>query len=119
MSDNVVKILLIELIIGKSPVSTNADGLISLTDLWRASGLGNDRKPGQWLRWARAKEFIAEVQRSTQDVKTHLVVVKWGTKTPGTYAHWQIALAYAKYLSPELHMQVNEVFMRYKAGEGR
>ena len=34
-----------------------------------------------------------------------------------TFAHWQIALAYAKYLSPELHMAVNEVFMRYKAGD--
>jgi hypothetical protein len=27
----------------------------------------------------------------------------------GTYAHWQIALAYAKYLSPEFHIWCNEV----------
>ena len=26
-----------------------------------------------------------------------------------TYAHWQIALAYAKYLDPELHIWCNEV----------
>jgi len=35
----------------------------------------------------------------------------------GTYAHWQIALAYAKYLSHELHMHVNEVYMRYRSGD--
>jgi hypothetical protein len=35
----------------------------------------------------------------------------------GTFAHWQIALAFAKFLSPALHMQVNEVYARYKAGD--
>lgn len=35
----------------------------------------------------------------------------------GTFAHWQIALAYAKYLSPRLHMQVNEVYARFRAGD--
>ncbi|WP_127089060.1 KilA-N domain-containing protein [Aquabacter cavernae] len=28
-------------------------------------------------------------------------------KGGGTYAHWQIGLAYAKYLSPEFHMWRN------------
>ncbi|HEY0843777.1 MAG TPA: KilA-N domain-containing protein, partial [Noviherbaspirillum sp.] len=35
----------------------------------------------------------------------------------GTYAHWQVALAYAKYLSPDLHMQVNEVYARARSGD--
>ena len=35
----------------------------------------------------------------------------------GTFAHPNIALAYAKYLSPELHMQVNEVYLRAKIGD--
>jgi hypothetical protein len=35
----------------------------------------------------------------------------------GTYAHPQIALAYAKYLSHDLHMYVNETFMRAESGD--
>ena len=35
----------------------------------------------------------------------------------GTYASAQIALAYAKWLSPELHEQVNDNFLRTKAGD--
>jgi hypothetical protein len=35
----------------------------------------------------------------------------------GTFAHWQIALVYAKYLSPALHMQVNDVYARFITGD--
>jgi hypothetical protein len=35
----------------------------------------------------------------------------------GTFGHWQIALAYAKYLSTDLEMHMNEVYMRYQAGD--
>lgn len=38
-------------------------------------------------------------------------------KCGGIIALWQITLAYAKYLSPELHMQVNEIYLRFKSGE--
>ena len=35
----------------------------------------------------------------------------------GTWGHWQIALAYAKYLDPHLHIQVNEWARAYKEEE--
>jgi hypothetical protein len=31
----------------------------------------------------------------------------------GTFAHWQIALAYAKYLSPEFHIHCNNIIRRF------
>ncbi|WP_421958081.1 KilA-N domain-containing protein [Pseudodesulfovibrio senegalensis] len=31
----------------------------------------------------------------------------------GTLAHWQIALAYAKYLSPKFHIAANKIIKRY------
>jgi KilA-N domain len=37
----------------------------------------------------------------------------------GIWADPIIALAYAKYLSPTLHYEVNEVFLRFKAGDAR
>lgn len=101
-----------KLIIGKSPVSTNTDGLISLTDLWKAAGGAMRNRPKAWLDTQGTADFISAVAGGQNPVL--YLKIKHGV---GTYAHWQIALAYAKYLSPELHMQVNEVFMRYKAGD--
>lgn len=41
-------------------------------------------------------------------------------KGGATFAHWQIGLAYAKYLSPEFHMWCNEVVReRMEAGSTR
>ncbi len=105
-----------KIIIGKSPVSTNADGLISLTDLWKAAKGSLNQRPVIWSRHDENRNFIHEVAIKEKVTPNHLFKVKPG-KGGGTFAHWQIALAYAKYLSPELHMAVNEVFMRYKAGD--
>ena len=35
----------------------------------------------------------------------------------GVWTHPNLALAYAKYLRPSLHYEVNEVFLRYKSGD--
>src|SRR5690606_31175446 len=44
-------------------------------------------------------------------INTPMERIYHATKGKGgaTYAHWQIGLAYAKYLSPEFHMWCNEV----------
>ena len=105
-----------KIIIGKSPVSTNADGLISLTDLWKAAGAVSHRQPAKWLSNDVAQDFVNQVAKMSKSPKSEVLTRKPGAGG-GTFAHWQIALAYAKYLSPELHMAVNEVFMRYKAGD--
>ena len=105
--------------LGGQPLKTNAAGLVSLTDLHRAAAANEQadgkRKPGDWAREAGAPfiEFVAD-QLNTR--KTGIYVTTKG-KGGGTFAHWQIALAYAKYLSPALHMQVNQVYARYKAAD--
>ena len=105
-----------KIIIGKSPVSTNADGLISLTDLWKAAGGSKTKQPSNWLKQDGVAEFISHVAEKANSSISRICVSKAG-RYGGTYTHWQVALAFAKYLSPELHMAVNEVFMRYKAGD--
>lgn len=47
----------------------------------------------------------------------HIYQTKRGRYGGGTWAHWQIGLAYAQYLNPELHRQVNEIYARYKTGD--
>ena len=102
--------------IGDKPVATNGDGLVSLTDLHKASGKSVNYRPSIWLRQAEAAEFSAALAEKLNVPVDHIYHSKRGIGG-GTFAHWQIALAYAKYLSPELHMAVNEVFMRYKTGD--
>ena len=108
------------LIIGGTPIRTNEAKLVSLTDIFTAAerdGFSDGkRKPGDWAREAGA-DFIDFVADNLNTRKTGIYQTKRGKHGGGTFAHWQIALAYAKYLSPELHMQVNEVYARYKSGD--
>lgn len=86
---------------------------VSLTDLWKSAGSPNNFQPAQWLRWPQTQEFVNSLAQSLNVLPTHndILQTKRGGKSPGTWAHWQIALAYAKHLSPELHMFVNQCFM--------
>jgi hypothetical protein len=45
----------------------------------------------------------------SQNLSEAQVIAAKRGKGGGTFAHWQIGLAYAKYLSPEFHMWCNEV----------
>ncbi len=76
------------------------DGLICLTDLWKAAGSESNRDPRQWKR-KMGQQFIESVAEKLNVPISHIYKTTRG-KNGGTYAHWQIALAYAKYLSHEL-----------------
>lgn len=67
------------------------------------------QKPAHWLESEPVQKFISTVSTKLKVGNSDLLYTVKG-RTGGTYAHWQIALAYAKYLSPELHMFVNECF---------
>lgn len=125
-----------KLIIGGNQIRTNEAGLVSLNDIHNAAVAQNaaDCKldPKEWGRKPREKksgssgktsisggpgrDFIDFVASNLNADAGHIYKTQRG-KGGGTFAHWQIALAYAKYLSPQLHMQVNEVYARFKAGD--
>ncbi len=94
-------------------------GLVSLNDIYAAAESAGmttgKRKPSDWAREAGA-DFIDFIVENLNTRKAGIYQTKRG-KHGGTFAHWQIALAYAKYLSPALHMEVNEVYSRFKAGD--
>lgn len=127
------------LTLGGHQVATNADGLVSLTDLYQAAaaqGLADGKlDPRQWARPPKATksgtsgrtshvagpghDFIQFVADQLHVGADHIYRTSRARldRGGGTFAHWQIALAYAKYLSPQLHMQVNEVYARFKAAD--
>jgi hypothetical protein len=96
--------------------------LVSLTSIYKQAverGLADGKRdPRRWSKEEGAQfiDFIAEnlhVRKSDIYKASKARIDRGG----GTYAHPQIALAYAKYLSPELHSQVNETFLRAKSGD--
>jgi len=92
-----------------------------LTDLWRAAGTPKNQRPVDWLQTDAAKMFVEFIGDSLKVAAGHdegFTVVRTirGGDAPGTWAHWQIAIAYAKALSPAFHARVNEVYAAYKSG---
>lgn len=96
---------------------------LCLTDMWKAQGSDPARKPSEWLRQegaARFIEFLAESMGCAEVGKSHFGLVKvqkGGSERGATFAHWQIGLAYAKYLSPEFHMWCNTVVRERMEGK--
>lgn len=88
------------------------DEMVSLTDLWKAQGAEKRNRPVDWLRTDGVKQLVETLEEKTKGEDSHLIEIRKG-KGGGTYAHWQLALAYAKHLSPELHLAVNDVFKRF------
>jgi len=94
-------------------ISTDSESRVSLNDLYRIAeqkGMAKGKmSPRDWARKDIGSGFIDHIQKATQ---SPVIKSKRG-KGGGTYAHWQVALAYAKYLSHELHEQVNNVYAGY------
>lgn len=113
---------MIPICLGSTPIRRNEDGLVSLTDLHQvASSQGHaegKQSPSEWARRG-GEQFIEFVASNLDTAKCRIYKSSKARsdRGGGTFAHWQIALAYAKYLSPELHMQVNEVYARAKSGD--
>jgi hypothetical protein len=87
--------------------------LLCLTDFWKAVGRPKNKSAPQWLRLPQTINFIIRLESKMGHSQS--MVEKFDKS--GTFAHWQIALAYAKYLSADLEMHMSEVYMRYQAGD--
>lgn len=117
-------------------VRVDEEGLICLTDLFKVAtekGFADGKRaPNQYFRKTNVRksgtsgnvsDFAGEgwdfVEHVAKSLDVHSVQVYKTTRGKGssTFAHWQIALAYAKYLSHELHMRVNETYMRAQSGD--
>lgn len=92
-------------------IRKDKQGRVSLTDLWKAAGSPNKKDPSTWQTREATTEFIEAAKNLITPKMGELKLVTSSTgRYGGTFAHKQIALAYAKYLSPELHLTVNQVF---------
>lgn len=83
---------------------------VNLTDLWRAIGSPENKEPRQWVRLPQSIEFIEAVCRNLNVEKSHVLKSSSG-KGGGTWANRLIAVSYAGYLSPDLQIWINQVFL--------
>lgn len=79
--------------------------MLSLTDMWKAAGGDDSKRPANWARKEGAG-FIEAVSLSLNMPHGHIMRTQRG-KGGATFAHWQIGIAYAKYLSDDFHMWCN------------
>lgn len=77
---------------------------LSLTDMWKAAGSDDSKRPTRWLESKPVQEFIEVV---AGNVGISDIISAGRGRNGATFAHWQVGLAYAKYLSPEFHMWCN------------
>lgn len=87
------------------------DQFLSLTDMWKASGSSENKRPSDWLATPMAKTLIEYLGENLNAGFSGIDLVRSnrGGNDAGTWAHWHIAFAYAKYLSPAFHVWCNEV----------
>ncbi|MGZ5028971.1 MAG: KilA-N domain-containing protein [Methylobacter sp.] len=86
-----------------------ADGkMVNLNRIYEISGASPGKEPKEWNKLDSTKKII----KSIEGGKSPVLKTKRGGANGGggTWAHWQLALSYAQYLSPDLHLAVNQVF---------
>ncbi|WP_394077672.1 KilA-N domain-containing protein [Xanthobacter albus] len=93
--------------------------MLNLTGAWKAAGSPSGRAPNDWRALSSTVEFADHVAQFLNAGKSgnELFHVKRGGRKPATWAHWQLGIAYAKYLSPEFHMQCNVVIRERLEGK--
>lgn len=89
---------------------------LNLTDMWRGAGAPEGMRPDDWKKDAANRKFLDHISVVTN---TPIEGIWKGTRGNGgaTWAHWQIGLAYAKYLSPEWHAWCNSVVRERMEGK--
>jgi hypothetical protein len=103
--------------LGGHTIRIDADRLVSLTDIFKAAGSPKSKQPAQWLRLPSTQQIIDFARRTLNVGKSHNEILRTerGGRTPGAWAHWQIAMTYAEYISPEFQFEVNEAYRQLQA----
>lgn len=91
--------------------------MLCLTDMWKAAGSDASKEPARWRKLASTDDFVEFIATSGRISPTEIFQSTIGGNAPGTWAHWQIAFAYAKYLSPEFHAWCNKVVRAHMEGQ--
>jgi hypothetical protein len=105
-------------------IRVDEQGRVCLNDIHKAAGFSKHQMPAEWQRLPNASREITSVLKrvtgkSRDWSKDEITSVIFSVRGQGasTWAHENIALGYAAYLSPDLAVEIRDVFLRYKRGD--
>ena len=81
-----------------------------------AKPFGNSKRPQFFLQLQQSNDFLTELSKARNLALTDIVQVKKGGSTPGTWMHEDVALEFARWLSPQFAIWCNDrikELMRY------
>jgi len=105
-------------------ITTDEFGRFNLNALHKASGLGKEKQPSNWLRLDSTKELIDAMKRSShvrngnstdEEYVSPISIVRGGSKQ-GTFVHELLAIDFAAWISAKFRIQVNQTFIDYRTG---
>ena len=111
------------MIFKKTKIRVDENGLVCLNDIHAAAGYSVNHMPSDWLALPNPKkEITALLKRETgksgfwskEEIRSVYYAVRGNGA--GTWAHENLALAYAAYLSADLAVEIRDVFLRFKKG---
>ncbi|MGU3399136.1 KilA-N domain-containing protein [Brucellaceae bacterium D45D] len=108
----------------KSKIRVDDNGLVCLSDIHTAAGFSKNQGPSDYMALPSAqKEVTALIKKKTGKSglfsKEDITSVWYSKKGPGggVWADENIALGYSAYLSPNLAIEIRDVFLRYKKAD--
>ena len=107
------------LIVRKRTVSQSEDGLICLDDIWTAARSPKGKSPASWRRDAPVRDLqIALYDRLYGGAPYKFSrIIRQISNPQRTFAHPILAVTYASFLSPQLAVEVKEVWLRFAQGD--
>ena len=110
-----------DIVVRNKRISEDRHGFVSLTDMWDAAGRQPSKTPARWQQNPGAKALIAAFEKKVgksylkdNSFKGSSLYAKGG-RGGGTFAHPVVAMGYAASLDANLAVEVNTVFLRFRA----
>lgn len=102
------------------PIRKDDHERICLNDIWRVAGCPGNQRPFDWRRLPQTVALLNVLLRDNAGKSRNIEQAPiWTTRgrAGGTFVDPRLALDYAEYLSPELALEVKDVFLRYLAAD--
>ena len=93
-------------------VRIDEEGMVSLTDMWKASGGKSNSKVNDFLRLDKTSDFIRVVEKAGNPA-----IRKIAGRRGGTWAHKLVAYKYASWIDPEFEVGVYTILDQFFSGE--
>ncbi len=78
--------------------------MVNATEMAKPFG----KRPGDWLRFQQSHEFIEQLSKVRNHTLAEMVIVTKGGNAPGTWMHEDVALEFARWLSPQFAIWCND-----------